>query len=374
MSKLIISNSYGINTPDVCNTIALSTGLRQAISETNAETQAGANLIHWVSPDQLSIWGEREDELKSILLYCNTDFAAGRYLAEGGGYDELDSLLKSWESSTQELIKYHAENIPNSVLVDIETVFSAPKKFAGAVSDILGLGCDHKKLTLNTELCLLVRLIAQVAVAERDDLFAVFDDLKSMATVLPKEYEFIDPYRQIAASVVPGWQKYIKMQNQTQQLLSENQGLQERLNRETSSINKNKETIHGLENKCQKLEQKVLELKSKLQQDSETAKKYLSEIKKLQNKGKITSKQEQQAERPGGSLANQNKALKEKLEEKEAELELALLQLDQLQEELEHYFIKYQEITIDGTKPLLPSHLLNEISTLRLLHKVKIDT
>ena len=269
----------------------------------------------------LNYWRDFDPQTRFVLVYASPTYALAQLLREDDASPVLvEDLCSSWARFNAELLSFYNRNPGRSILVNIEA-FSLHKDInhlVSVVQDRLGINlsgqADWSIKPVSNES--LFRLFASSLLQECPAVQELYQELESVADIISDFSE--PPIEQVAQAFVQ--YRYLASRHDEAVTLST------RLNTQVTELQS-------------QLAQVQQELASEKQKPDLS-----DQLQKLQSK-LVQVQQELASEKQNPNLGSQLKAL-------EKENELLLLQLHQVQEELEQYFLKYLEVTQAQSQPV----------------------
>ena len=270
----------------------------------------------------LDFWKELDPQVRFVLVYSTPEFALGKAISEGqASSGEIESVLASWIAYHTEILRFYNRNTDRSLLVNISTTIQDPKTFIDKTMKMLGLDLaqlSREYLVDIDSAPAIAATLAKALIEDDNEVYALYRELESAADIA-------DP-------------DALALNAQKGRALEEYKVLLARIGKANAEVNENAEYINKLKDEQTR---HTTELQSKIQQLTLTQ----SDYENLKDEH--------------ASLKRQLNDLQEKLKDaqpivpnNQAELaqenELLLLQLHQVQEELEHYFIQWQELSVKG--------------------------
>ena len=318
---------------------ALSVDLMRANLDRQDWGWADANAL-----SQLDFWRDLDQQIHFVLVYSSPDFCVANLIGDQPASQKaVKKVLVDWQAFNTELLRFYNLNKERAILVNSACLFSHADALIDMTHDRFGLDLakNLKQDWPDEAEPVLCQLVASGLVDTSDEARELFLELESSAD-LPGE---TDPEQD--ALIYRAWSQYRELQNRIEQALNRSRALGQESNH---ARRENTLLLLQLHQAQEELEQSFLK-------SGESEKK----IQKLERENRELVVQRQQfrsdnadlarrVEKLGNSRSAQhdenrelNKAQK-RLEEQGNENELLLLQLHQVQEELEHYFRKFQEI------------------------------
>ncbi len=261
----------------------------------------------------LDFWHELEPQHRFALLYSPPQIGISQSLSQVSEQSQdLDRIIKSWMNFHLEMLRFYRHHQKNCILVNSQKCLAFPDEFIKICKRYLAFNFNEEYLSGN--------LLADTQRQNETDVFF---------HLIAKQYPEINYlFQELEASATPFGteikeQKIIQT-NGKQQL---EVFWQERRRLKTQQVEDGEIRSHLK----QELDSQIL-ITQKVESDKN------EEILALQENIKnIETEKEQQKTNEINQNTQQN-------EDYETENELLLLQLHQVQEELEHYFLKYQEL------------------------------
>ncbi|MEI6334522.1 MAG: hypothetical protein WCS87_08190 [Methylococcaceae bacterium] len=345
----------------------------------------------WADPQSLYLlnyWRDFDSQTRFVLVYASPTYALAQLLRDEEATPVLvENLCSSWARVNEELLGFYNRNQERCLLVNVEAL-SLPRA-DNLITD------SRNRLGLNlfapAEECgaspindAVFKLLATSLLQAYPAVQELYQELESVADIIcdssepPKDLlaqayhqyrDFTLLHDDVVVESTQLSEQVTKLQAQLTQLQQELaiEKKKPELNNQLAALEKENELLllqlHQVQEELehvflagekQKLDSKdqLLKLDSQLvktQQELATEKKkpdLSSQLQKLQSQLAETQ-QELATEKKKPNLSNQ-------LAAQEKENELLLLQLHQVQEELEHYFLEYQKaLQGQATRPLV---------------------
>lgn len=310
---------------------------------------------------------KKQRDTKELIFYCSPE----SYLAmiKEQTTDSISIQLKSWKSQLEQQIDYVISNPKQSLLIDLDYAITAPEAFVEFIKNSLGIELngvqwEQADTALQAQQALL--LIEDESLQDLyEDAMAAADHFNQEAgfTVSDRLVAYFAEMQKITDARLVEANKKVELDSdkltESEQLQAEN--AQQKI--QIEALNTERESLKG-ENDLA-----LLQI-AQLQEELEATFVAKSELDK-----KLSSSQSECEVLKAGSA--EQKAQLEKLNKERDDLsgenELALLQIAQLQEELEFYFIKSQTINVAEFKtqvePRRLSHLKSSFQLASLLKR-----
>jgi hypothetical protein len=270
----------------------------------------------------LDFWKELDPQVRFVLAYSTPEFALGKALSDGYATPgEIEPVLATWIAYHTEMLRFYNRNPDRSLLVNISATIHDPKTFIEKTMKMFGL--DLVQLPPEHQVDIdsvsaIAATLAKALIEDDNEAYALYRELESAADIA-------DP-------------DALASNAQKRQALEKYTALLDRVDKANAEVSENAEYVNKLKDEQAKI---VAELQSKIQQ--------------------LTLKQNEyeNLKQEHASLKRQLNDLQAKLKDAQAivpdnqaglaqENELLLLQLHQVQEELEHYFMQWQELSAKG--------------------------
>ncbi|GAA6213144.1 hypothetical protein NBRC116602_28850 [Hyphomicrobiales bacterium 4NK60-0047b] len=256
----------------------------------------------------LEFWKGFEPELNFLLIYSSPQAYLAEYFINNNHEiceEVVTAALSSWKNYNSELLRFYLENRERCMLINLE---AGLEKIADVMNKVgENLGCELKltstyylsaRSALSCEKQLIYGLIS-----ENLEMYNFYDELESCAD-FP---------------------------------MFENEGCHKKIYPTLNSLRKDRQAQKEVTEVLRTLKTKNLNLELELQKNKDELKSQREAYKSLADKLN-NSKKTETLKAANGQKQSTNKFEKEN--------ELLLLQLHQVQEELETYFHKYQELAL----------------------------
>jgi hypothetical protein len=258
----------------------------------------------------LDFWKAFDPQIRFVLVYSAPEFALGQMLCEQGSTPErIELAVSSWMACNTEILRFYHRNPECCLLVNASAIQHLPTSFINKAVDTFSLTLDVPIVDHqvdHTGISLVASSLAKGLIEDRDDAISLYLELESTADVNTLDGLVLDSEKRQA------WQEYTDLLARMSEAADEAQAQRESA--------------------------------GQLRQDYEMAMQALSETKSqlAEQAAKIIEAKTSASHRTAISQ------LQTKADELSQENELLLLQLHQVQEELEHYFLQYQELAGKG--------------------------
>jgi hypothetical protein len=269
----------------------LSTDLFIANLEQDAWGWADSNSLYL-----LNYWRDFDPRTRFILVYSSPAYALGQLLrGKESSTERIESLCENWFNVNTELLRFYNRNQERCLLVNVETFSSLIEstKLLTLIQERLAINLHGQIEFASSENDELFRLLTTSLIQEPPHIQALYQELESVSDAF---FDRLEPTR---AQLGNAFEQYGKL-------------------------------LSGYDNAIQ-LTQKLSQLEQELA--TEKQKPDLS----IQLTQKISQLQQELA------AEKQKPNLSVRLDVQEKENELLLLQLHQVQEELEHYFLENEK-------------------------------
>lgn len=283
-----------------------------------------------------------DPQVRFVLAYAAPEFVLGQMLMNtAADQDSIDRAITSWIVANNEILRFYHRNPDRCLLVNSLAAVHAPAQLAEKASSHFGIklgALDGAFQVDRAGVSAIASTLAQAFIENCHDAIALYQELKASADL------DIAATAGLEAEKRHAWQEYV--------LLLENVERAENAARASAA-------------QLMALEQDSARAISERQRQAEELAKSLEDQKTVARDlqvqlGQVVKVRDEQA----AGAAELRRQLEAKIAEnaelkreprqtaKEAELaqenELLLLQLHQVQEELEHYFLEYQKLSGQG--------------------------
>jgi hypothetical protein len=303
----------------------------------------------WLDENSLSFletWRQFDSAIFFVLIATDPFTYLYHTLQHSGGKGDPAAILAHWQETHRAMLRFALRYPQRSIFIDLHQLMTEPAAALAALAERFNLSLSHDALTaLNDDPIdpifahFVSELLARNLDAEQETLY---EELKAAGVLGERELLFPEPQELIAALVERQEEAKGTRQNleQTQQTLAGVQQQHEEAKRQVAELTQERERLQQAvavqEAERGQLAQALEAVRGELEQAKGQVQAKQQEVQKLAGEvQKLTG--ERDAVRQ--SLEQTQKRLKEVQEENE----LILAQLHQVQEELEHYFLSYQE-------------------------------
>lgn len=274
----------------------------------------------------LDFWKELDPQVRFVLVYSTPEFALGK--AFGDGYatpGEIETVLATWSTYHTEMLRFYNRNTDRSLLVNASTIIHDPKTFIEKTMKMFGLDLVQlppEQLVDIGSVSVISAILAKALIEDDNEAYALYHELESAADIA-------DPNALLAANA------------EKRHALEEYTALLTRIDKANTELSENAEYLNKLKDEQTKLaaeRQTQIQQLTLTQNEYENLKEEHASLKRQLNDSHAKLKDAQ-------AIAPDNQA------ELAQENELLLLQLHQVQEELEHYFMQWQELSVKRGNP-----------------------
>ncbi len=291
----------------------------------------------WVEPAAihfLDFWRSFDPQIGFVLAYSSPATVLGGLLRGRPADDEeIGRILLDWCHFNTELLRFYHANRDCCLLVNADAIDQHPQAFVERVTSKFALGqqvtwTDGKPLPERPADARLLEFLALQLVQNADTARSLYDELESTADL---------PAVEPGQNTVDIWDDYARvLQSSATSLVAAKE-----------QIDTLAATVASQETRCTQLETERVglmqahdELVNRVKEKSrEEEVLTAAKLKLEQEKSALAGRHEEQAK-----LAGELKQLKNQHQEQQQENELLLLQLHQVQEELERYFLENQRL------------------------------
>lgn len=243
----------------------------------------------------LDFWAAFEPRLNFVLVSTSPERLLATEIAAGQAESDIDRLIADWQAWHTELLRFYHRHPKRCLLVDAEDALAHPREFVSHCN-------AHWKTALHPELA--------VSAASTQDLLAIH-----IAKAVCRDYpQTAGLQGELTATIVPFGQVGQANAIQPDSLVTAYRQLHDNIDRLQQAKEQTAADLHITQEKLAAVRQ---ENKRLMADNTEAA-------------NRVTTQELDAAQA--------------KLNEAEQENELLLLQLHQVQEELEHYFLQHQDI------------------------------
>jgi len=347
----------------------------------------------WADPNNvylLNYWRDYDPLLKFVLVYSSPEFAIAEMLnIEPASPQLIDRNISTWQAANAELLSFYNVNKDRAILVNNATISEERGYFIDLAQERLGVELadspmDSSGSSDNT----IPELIARLLVKDNADVQALCQELDSAADMPGGTQKELLSLAYIASNQYQDLQTLLKEEvlarEQAKAQLAEHKQLAEQRQIEIEELTKKRKkqkqkqkqkndeyqseiSLLSVGSDEQKQENELLllqlhQVQEELEQTFQKSQEVDNSLKTLREQKETTIREQQKLKTDNEHLKKKiaklesasnahstNGAELSKLTSRDAELtkenELLLLQLHQVQEELEHYFLKYQEVT-----------------------------
>ncbi len=319
----------------------------------------------------LDFWASIDQSIHFVLLYAAPELSLARSLAAKGEVaEDLNDRLASWRLKNSELLDFYSRNRDRSLLLNTYSLIRTPHRLGELLTDRFGLDLpDANAANISAVDYPVSAMRAFLARTRLDDsdAIALYEELET-ASDLPAEsghdrYEAErawSEYRQLLESQAElhaktgDLQKELAKARQTgEEQTKENELLLLQLHQVQEELENYYLRAQETENKVHQKAQALKAMEDRAKDNEKKLEQLQDDLDKTQRERDAARTQLRAAESAKQAQSNlQDRVTKlqkelstahNNLEEQTKENELLLLQLHQVQEELENYYLKYRE-------------------------------
>lgn len=292
----------------------------------------------------LDFWHDFDTQVRFLLVYSAPEFAVGRALqGQPASAEAVDRVIESWTACNNRLLRFFHRHAQRCELVNATSAIHAPAQLVQRLSERWEIALQgpvsepSKKITDSA----VAASLAKALVQDCDGAQTLYAELESAAA--------LDASLGAVAQDMQAWNEYTARQQaltaaerrveQLRQQVAEQHVSLARAQEEQSKI------AVGLRQQVDQLNHARDELAKRAEQQQRQIEQVTRE---REAQAKLAADGQAQIEQLKKQAAAKDKpadaSLQAKMEELKQENELLLLQLHQVQEELEHYYLQTQEL------------------------------
>ncbi len=263
----------------------------------------------------LEFWSELDPQIYFILTYTNPEEDYARHMLDNStGQNDIGHTIGDWLHYNRKLLQFYNKNRERSILINAHSCMLNAQEFVKSCNDRFGVALNSAGLSHTGDKTVIPAIacsLAQAQISDRSDVKELFLEIEATAT-------FPAPVED-SSWAGDAWAEYRHLLQTNKDSSLRLTELEQNLARKERLIS---ERLKKIQEQDQKLEQTQGELNQLRQVKSATERVDANEISELK---KVLE------------------AVKSEKKDIKSENDLILLQLHQVQEELEHYFLLYQE-------------------------------
>ena len=284
----------------------------------------------------LDFWNTIEPQHRFVLVFSSPQIGISQSLINSKTEEiDIECVVKNWINYYVELLQFYRKHQEKCILVNLTQCLSYPAEFIALCKENLGIDVDPlsktSPLSASTQ-AIEDELFLHIA-TNYPEVNTLFQELEASATPFSKQGDnLLSKPTDSKEQLTSAWQAYRQLKIQQnedaeiktklqQDAEAQKQSLEETIKQNEEQGKENELLLIQLHQVQEELEAQFLKLK-KFEDENNQEKQVLKKI----------------------THQNETNTFKQKTTELEAENELMLLQLHQVQEELEHYFLKHQEL------------------------------
>ena len=287
-------------------------------------------LWGWSSPGSvrlLEYWLAFDPTILFLMVYTDPVTALAEAISSEAPQDDSMDFLSGWQASTKEMLRIYNRHPERCMLLDYRQFCAAPAALTQLCSQRWGLTLDSSAATPLSGMKIpdpLPCYLAHASLQGHPEIQELQREIESSYTRLPSGETVpadhaapplaavVDEYRSLLATKVRGTQQLETLQNQQSLLEASREELAD-LRQQLKLIKKQEQTLSEENERIFKSEQAL----QSMLEDSNT------DLAGLHQQLNLAKEQEK-------NVSEEN--------------ELLILQLHQVQEELEHYFLQHQQL------------------------------
>jgi hypothetical protein len=331
------------------------------ISNLNSQTWGWADTR---SGSLLPFWKSFDPQLRFVLVVCSPERLIAHAIESSDGTLNVEQMIDQWQSYTEALLKFYKENPNRSVVINVQDCVDQPASFLQTLNKKWGLQLNKvhfpniPKLGFSDLARYLAAGLVQASATHKDLSDKLLKNVTLNASgsqryVAPSLAELMQWYRKMHGDLLLNEQDHVALKVKHNKLT-------EQFDEERSTNAELRTQNFALERKQKELTIEIDNLRSDFMRLKDANNNPSEEFKALrdskaqldkaiegqeQQKAQLTEARDQLSHltvklSTANALANKHASEVKDLKE---ESELLLLQLHQVQEELETYFLKYQE-------------------------------
>lgn len=342
--------------------------------------QANLSKKQWYWTDSragwlLDFWLEIEPQHRFALIYSPPQTGISQCLLQVDEQNaSIEIAIKSWINYHFELLRFYRHHQDKCILVNLQRCLSYPGEFLQICKQHLGLDIDEQvsleSLKKLNESFGIEELLFQFVVKQYPEITNLFQELEASATPFESQINDLSVTQvngnEQLANICQDYRKLkiqrvddVRAKTQLQHELETHKLTIEKLETEKKLQNRGfKKSFNGLEEAKAVLEKKFLALQNEVKQYKQKNTEHeqenglmLLQLSQVREEFEAfflkTQKLESEQAEEKQALLNEIKQSKQNIAETVQENELILLQLHQVQEELEVAFLKAQKIESD---------------------------
>jgi hypothetical protein len=276
----------------------------------------------------LNFWKELDAQVNFVLVYSAPEFVLSNAMIDiNANIGEIEPVLTSWMVYHQEMLRFYNRNPDRCVLVNAETIIHHSKTFIDKINKVFSMELispSGDQLNSVGSNLAIGNTLAKILL-NNNNAYALYSELESVADITCCNTI------QTNANRYQAWEEFAALLVQ--------------VDKAKTDISKNIQYINQLKAEQVKL---TTDYKFQLHQANEELELCFLKIQQLTQARDEQAKLAAERQTQIIPSSQQTELIKEN--------ELLLMQLHQVQEELEHYFIQCQEVSSnknDGTSEIL---------------------
>jgi hypothetical protein len=358
--------------------------------------------VSWLSIDELMNAGSEvvSNDAKFVMLYNSPEAFLSAL-----GHEAINNLAQAeqqWLPQTEMLTQLYLAHKDHAILVNSEQCEDNFDEFISLLNTKFNI--DSEPSTINTDVQLnnegarllikSLQLTLVIALSDNYDIQSTYENVMGASDLLvanndysPEERTCIhrDECEELVTQIILHRSDYIGLVKENESALSKNQALKADLKTIYKEQKTSQKQLTRNKKSAKKVAEELILLRKSNVRLGEDELKLKSEIKELSTENELSLLQMHQLQEELESVFNQNQAVEtqladnnflqevldentvnlrsnnEQISDLKAENEIALLQIQQLQEELEFYFIKYQSLNaVSIINDILPAIVVDK--------------
>lgn len=160
----------------------------------------------------LDFWNNVSNDSYFICFFCSPEYELASYLANNSFDSEAtEEVLSAWSTRTKSMLAFFMQNKKNCLLVDVQSVHQNPGLLIQKINDFSETNWQEPDNIVKPPSAdfVLYEYLAATLLSTKKDLSALFDDVRSTATVLGDDSFIFREIQERSKLLIPQFQKVV---------------------------------------------------------------------------------------------------------------------------------------------------------------------
>lgn len=288
----------------------------------------------------LDFWKNLDPQIRFVLMYSTPEFAIGR-MAQGKPVDagDIETFITSWIAYQTEILRFYNRNPDRCLLVNIFSIRHDPIRFIEKSNETFGLNLSLSsslELSEREDFSAIAVTLAKALVEDNEEAQLLYAELESTADLADDDANSINRHN------IEALAEYSELLARVDTARDERHQYEERINRGNDALAQQSNELQEQALLIAKQEGEIQLLTRVSEDKTKLANDLKSENTRIKQEHAELKNQFEKLERTLKDVQSQGVDQRNELTQ---ENELLLLQLHQVQEELEQYYLKWKELS-----------------------------